>query len=77
MTRPAIQIFICNPHDAEERWMKSQYLEGLARHELEQDHQREDELARAYFADALPPGLEWPWYADRPWEVQEPEVIEA
>lgn len=41
--------------------------------ELESDERREHTLARAeVFGEAECP---WPWYADRPYEVQEPEVI--
>jgi hypothetical protein len=44
--------------------------------ELEQDLQHEAQMARSYFDYWQDPDEEaWPWYAETPYEVQEPEVF--
>lgn len=44
-------------------------------HDLEQDLACEDRLARNHVNEDS--DLPWPWYADEPCDVEEPEVIQA
>jgi len=69
-----IAVYVCR--DPEEAWIRSLIEEQereFAEHERERDRETELEMARAeVYGDAECP---WPWYADAPCEVQEPEVF--
>jgi hypothetical protein len=53
-------------------WLMAQ---DEARHHLEADQAREIELRRAHVAGEAE--CPWPWYADPPIEIQEPEVFDV
>lgn len=71
----AFQIFTCN--DMEAAWIASicaQQEREMAEWERDEDLDHEEQLAREAVDDGEVEA--WPWYADAPLEVEEPEVIE-
>jgi hypothetical protein len=75
-TEPHMQVFICGTSGRSLEWEW-----GLQESIADQDHDydydldmaREAELGHEYVHDD--PGWEWPFYADCPYEVEEPEII--
>lgn len=68
-------MFVCN--DMEEAWIASLCAQGereIARWERDEDRDHEEQLAR----DAVADGdlIAWPVYADDPYEIEEPEIID-
>lgn len=72
---PRVQVFQCNLMDFEERWIASVCLQQQEEHELAMDKQVEIDQGRDWINGDFPPGMEWPWYAPKPWEVVEPEIF--
>ena len=58
------------------RWATVNYLmeQDQLRYNFERDQQTEQQLAREHVLGDL--DCPWPWYADPPSDVQEPEVFE-
>ena len=69
-----VTIHFCNPWES----FIADIIEASERaadeYDLEQDQETEATLARQHAVSDL--DCPWPWYADAPTEVQEPEVIE-
>lgn len=68
-------IFVCN--DMEEAWIASICAQGereMAQWERDEDLDHEEQLAREAVADG--DLTAWPAYADTPYEVEDPEVVD-
>lgn len=74
MIEKPLQVFICR--DPEAAWIEEQWREAQrqqAEWQLEEDLETEHQLARDYVCGCSE--CPWPWYADEPCEMQEPEVF--
>ena len=74
---PTVAAFVCRiPEETLETYgmapTKYEMEQGRIMHNKEQDMRREAELADEHIACLVD---DWPWYADSPCEVQEPEVF--
>lgn len=70
-----IQVFICDPYRALLLQLQLDNARQRAAEELEVDQERERVLARR---EVLGRGeCPWPWYADAPLAIEEPEVFEV
>lgn len=69
-----VTFFACN--NIEESWIASICAQGereMEQWERDEDRDHEEQLARDAVADDE---IElWPWYADAPHDVEEPEII--
>ena len=71
-----LTLFVCN--DMEEAWIASicaQQEREMAQWEIDEDLDHEEQLAREAVEDDETES--WPWYADVPLEVVEPEEIDG
>lgn len=70
-----VTVFRCDPW---ERYIEQLVEQGEAEQhqaDLEADLEHEHFLARQWINGEG--GRPWPWYADRPYEIVEPEIIEC
>jgi hypothetical protein len=69
-----LTIFLCDPEAAYIR----QLSDDMDRQELERDREADVEHERELAAEFLDPEAgedDWPWYADLPYEICEPQVF--
>ena len=72
--KPEIGIFICGTsgRSLEEEWGYQESMAQSRDYDYDLDMSREAELGREYVY--CNPAWEWPFYADHPYEVVEPEI---
>jgi hypothetical protein len=73
MSTPKITIRFCNPWESFIADLMANSERACEEYELEQDLKTETDLAVQHAYGEL--DCPWPWYADAPIEVQEPEVF--
>lgn len=68
---PAFTVWFCTPDP--EAWAEREAELHRLEHELEADKDNEVRLGRLHVLGEL--DCPWPWYAEDPWVVQDPEVF--